>query len=173
MSYQGPIIIREPELRWPIVLLAAIITAAIAMVAAGMQYFALTQPYSNSYSPPRLEESLRTGNPEFEPLREKILVEHLLGVEKMHPFNDLAVELTATVTNNTGGTISGMELRGAIMDSRGALVRDRTVVVIPARQTVLEPDEVMNVRILIENIDPDAERGHLSLEVTALRLVLG
>lgn len=39
MSYQGPILIREPELRWPIVLLAAIITAAIAIVAAGLQYF--------------------------------------------------------------------------------------------------------------------------------------
>lgn len=169
MSYQGPILIREPELRWPIVLLAAIITAAIAAVAAGMQYFALTQPYVHSYSQTRLEESLRAGNPDFELLREKVVVEHLVGVEKMHPLNDLAIELTATVTNNTGNTISGMELRGAIVDSHGSLVRERTVVVIPTRQTVLEPGEAMNVRILIENIDPDSERGHTSLEVTALR----
>ena len=169
MSYQGPILIREPELRWPIVLLAAIITAAIALVAAGMQYFALTQPNINSYSQPRLEESLRAGNPEFEPLREKVLVERLVGVEKMHPFNDLAIELTATVTNNTGSTITGMELRGAIADSHGSQVRERTVVIIPARQTVLEPDEAINVRILLENIDPDSERGHISVEVTALR----
>ena len=169
MSYQGPILIREPELRWPIVALAAIITVAIAMVAAGMHYFALTQPYLDSYSPPRLEESLRAGNEDFEPLREKVLVEHLMGVEKMHPFNALAIELTATVTNNTGSTITGMELRGAIVDSHGSLVRERTVVVIPARQTVLEPDEAMNVRVLIENIDPDSERGHISLEVSALR----
>jgi hypothetical protein len=169
MSYQGPILIREPELRWPIVVLAAIITVAIALVAAGMQYFALTQPYSNSYSQPRLEESLRAGNPDFEPLREKVLVEHLVGVEKSHPFSDLVIELTATVTNNTGRTISGMELQGAIVDSHGSLVRERTVVVIPTRQTALEPDEAMNVRILIENIDPDSDRGHVSLEVTALR----
>lgn len=169
MSYQGPILIREPELRWPIVVLAAIITVAIALVAAGMQYFALTQPYLNSYSQPRLEESLRAGNPDFERLREKVLVEHLVGVEKMHPFSDLVIELTATVTNNTGRTISGMELQGAIVDSHGSLVRARTVVVIPTRQTALEPDEAMNVRILIENIDPDSERGHVSLEVTALR----
>ena len=169
MSYQGPILIREPELRWPIVLLAAIITAAIALVAAGMQYFALTQPYPDSYSQPRLEESLRMGNPDFEPLREKVLVEHLVGVEQMHPFNNLAIELAATVTNNTGSTITGMELRGAIADSHGSLVRERTVLVIPARQTALEPDEAMNVRILIENVDPDSDRGHISLEVTALR----
>lgn len=169
MSYQGPILIREPELRWPIVLLAAIITAAIALVAAGMQYVALTQPYLHSYSQPRLEESLRAGNLDFEPLREKVLVEHLVGVEKMHPFSDLVIELTATVSNNTGRTISGMELQGAIVDSHGSLVRERTVVVIPTRQTALEPDEAMNVRILIENVNPDSERGHVSLEVTALR----
>ena len=169
MSYQGPILIREPELRWPIVLLAAIVTAAIAGVAAGMQYLALTQPYVNSYSQPRLEESLRAGNPDFERLREKVSVEYLIGIEKMHPFSDLAIELTATVTNNTGSPITGMELRGAILDSHGSLVGERTAVVIPARQTVLEPDEAMNVRILIENVDPHFERGHPSLEVTALR----
>ena len=169
MSYQGPVLIREPELRWPLVLLAAIVTAAIALVAAGMQYLALTRPYLHSYSQPQLEESLRAGNPDFETLREKVIVEHLVGVEKIHPFNHLAIELTATVTNNTGSTITGMELRGAIVDSHGSLVRERTVVVIPARQTVLEPDEAMKVRVLIENIDPDSERGHISMEVTALR----
>ena len=169
MSYRGPILIREPELRWPIVLLAAIITMVIALVAAGMHYLALTQPYSVSYSQPQLEGSLRAGNPDFESLRQKVSVERLVGVEKLHPFNDLAIELTATVTNNTGSPISGMELRGAISDSDGSLVRERKVVVIPTRQTVLEPDEAMNVRILIENIKPDSERGHISLEVTALR----
>jgi len=173
MSYQGPILIREPELRWPIVLLAAIITAAIALVAAGMQYLALTQPYSNSYSQPRLEESLRAGNPDFDTLREKILVEHLVGVEKKHPFSDLGIELTATVTNKTARTITGMELRAAIVDSHYSLVRERTVVIITERQTVLEPNETMNVRILIENLDPDSERRHLSLDVTALRFDSG
>jgi len=169
MSYHGPMLIREPELRWPIVLLAAIITAVIALLAVGMQYFALTQPYLDPYSQPRLEESLRADNPDFEPLRENVLVDRLVGVEKVHPFSDLAIELTATVTNNTGRTITGMELRGAIADSHGSQLRERTVVVIPARQTVLEPDEAMNVRVLIENIDRSAERGPLSLEVTALR----
>ena len=30
MSYQGPMLIREPEFRWPIVLLAALLTAVRA-----------------------------------------------------------------------------------------------------------------------------------------------
>jgi hypothetical protein len=47
MSYQGPMLIREPELRWPIVVLAAIVTAAIALLAGVLYYLALTQPYVN------------------------------------------------------------------------------------------------------------------------------
>jgi len=47
MSYRGPILIREPELRWPIVVLAAIVTAAIALLAALLYSVALTQPSVN------------------------------------------------------------------------------------------------------------------------------
>ena len=47
MSYQGPMLIREPELRWPIVVLAAILTAAIALLVWGLYCVALTQPYLN------------------------------------------------------------------------------------------------------------------------------
>ena len=36
IAYRGPTLITEPELRWPIVLLAAAITALLAMLTAGL-----------------------------------------------------------------------------------------------------------------------------------------
>ena len=169
MSYQGPMLIREPELRWPIVILAALITAAIALLAAGMQYVAMTQPYANPHTEPRLERALQPGQPEFEQFREQIVIEQLVGTEKVHPFNNLVVELMATVRNKTGRIISGLEMRGAILDAQNSTVRERTVVVIPARQTVLEPDEAINVRILLESISKDSDRAHIVLEITGIR----
>ena len=169
MSYQGPMLIREPELRWPIVMLAAIVTAAIALLVAGMQYVAMTQPYVNPNVRPRLESALRPGDSEFEQYREQIVIEQLLGTEKTHPFNSLVVEITATVRNRTGRTISGLQMRGAIVDAEKTSVRERTVVIIPARQTALEPDEAINVRILLENLSEELVRAHLVLEVTGLR----
>lgn len=169
MSYQGPMLIREPQLRWPIVILAAITTAAIALLAAGLQYLAMTQPYVNPSTERRLERALQPGQLEFEQFREQIVIEELLGTEKVHPFNNLAVEMTATVRNNTGRTITGLELRGAIVDAQHSILRERTVVVIPARQTVLEPDEAINVRVLLESINKDSDRAHLLLEVTGIR----
>lgn len=168
MSYQGPLLIREPELRWPIVILAAIITALIALVVAGLYYVAMTQPV-NSYSGPRLSSALRPGEPEFEEVREQIEIAQLLGTEQLHPFNSLAVDVTATVRNNTGRTISGLEMRGAIVDAQNSTVRERTVMVIPARQTALEPGEVISVRVLLESISKDSERANMVLEVTGVR----
>ena len=167
MSYRG-LLIREPELRWPIVILAAVITTIIALVAAGLHYVAMTQPV-NLYSGPRLSSALRPGEPEFEQVREQIEIAQLLGTEQVQPFNSLAINLTATVRNNTGRTISGLEMRGGIVDAQNSTVRERTVMVIPARQTALEPGEAIGVRVLLESISKDSERANVLLEVTGVR----
>ena len=168
MSYQSPLLIREPELRWPIVILAAVITTIIVLVAAGLHFVAMTRPVTSN-SEPRLERALRAGELEFEQVREQIEIAQLLGMEQAHPFNSLAVNLTATVRNNTGRTISGLEMRGAIVDAQNSTVRERTVMVIPARQTALEPGESIGVRVLLESIRNDSERADMVLEVTGVR----
>jgi hypothetical protein len=167
MAYQGPQIIKEPELRWPIVILAAIITTIIALAAAGLHYVATTQPV-NSYSGPRLTSALRPGEPEFDDVREQIEIAQLLGTEQVHPFNGLAVDLTATVRNNTGRNIRGLEIRGAIVDAQNSTLRERRVMVIPARQTALEPGEAIGVRVLLEGIGNDSDRANMVLEVTGV-----
>ena len=167
MSYQGPMLIREPELRWPIVMVAALVTTVIAVLAAGIYY--VTQPIVTPNVAPALERALYTGQPDFEQFREQIVIEQVVGKEKVHPLNNLAVEITALVKNNTGRKISGLEMRGAIQDARNSTVRERTVVVIPARQTILEPDEAINVRILLDSIDKDSDRAHAVMEVTGIR----
>ena len=169
IAYRGPMLIAEPELRWPIVLLAAAITTLLAILTAGLYYVAMTGPGVNSYAEPRLEGALQSGQPEFEEFSRHIAIEQLVGTEKVHPFDSLAVAMTATVRNNTGRNISGLELRGAILDRKNSNVRERTVLVIPRQQKVLESGEAINTRILLESIDKDSDRAHLVMEVTAIR----
>ena len=169
IAYRGPTLITEPDLRWPILILAAAITALLAISTAGLYYLAATGSNVTSYTEPRLEGALHAGQPEFEEFRRDIAIEQLVGTEKVHPFNTLAVAMTATVRNNTGRTISGLELRGAILDRNNSRVRERTVVVIPQRQTILESGEAINTRILLDRIDRDSDRARLILEVTAIR----
>lgn len=49
MSYKGPTLIREPELRWPIVVVAGIFTTLIALLVAALYYVVMTQPSLNPY----------------------------------------------------------------------------------------------------------------------------
>ena len=168
MSYNGPMLIKEPELRWPIVLIAALITMAIALLVATMHFVASTPPLVNRSSPPQFEWMLQPGHSEFDQVRQQISIEQLIGNEKVHPFNNLVVELTGVIRNETGQTISGLEMRGAIVDTENSIVRERTVAVIPLQQTALESNEAINVRILLEGIDRDSDRARAVLEVTGI-----
>lgn len=169
MSYQGPILIREPDLRWPLILVAAIITTLLVLVTAGLMHLSLTRPVVMPIVESRLEGALRPEMPEFEQLREKIVVEEPVAMEAPRPPGDLAVEVSATVRNTTRRTLSGLEMRGAVLDAQGSALRERTVIVVPARQTALEPGEAMGVRILLEGVRPEAERAGVLMEVSGVR----
>ena len=161
-------LIREPDLRWPIYLFAAMITAAL--VIAGSILYEMSRPSTYLRIEPRLEGALRPGAAEFEELSGRIVVEQPVAMERLHPMNDMVVELTSTVRNNTGRTIRGLEIRGAVFDAQSAVLRERTVVVVPARQTALEPEEAISVRILLEGLSPEAERAGGLMEITGVHV---
>ena len=168
MSYQGPMLIKEPELRWPIVLLAVLMTGAIALLVVVMHFVISTSSSTHTSSSKQVEWMIQPGQPDFDQFKQHIAVQEVLGNEKVHPFNDLAVELTAVVKNQTGRTINGLEMRGAIVDTANSTLRERTVAVIPVQQTALENDEAINVRILLEGIHRDSDRARTVLEVTGI-----
>jgi hypothetical protein len=149
--------IREPELRWPVILAAGIITIFIVLVTAGAIHLTLAKPAERPVAQPPLEGALRQEMPEFERFRERIIVEQLTAAEASRASNDFAVEMRATVRNATDRTLSGLEMRGGIVDAQMSVLRERTVVVIPARQNALEPGEAIGVRMLLKGDRPEAK----------------
>jgi hypothetical protein len=150
-------------------LVAAIVTTLLVLVTAGAIRWTLTKPAARHVAPPRLEGALRPETPGFERFREKIIVEQLRATEAPRPPGDFSLVMNATVRNATDRALSGLEMRGGIVDAQMSLVRERTVVVIPARQTTLEPGEAINVHILLEDIRPEWKRAGMLMEVTAVR----
>jgi hypothetical protein len=61
-AFRGPVLIAEPELRWPVLVLAAVITALLALLTAGLYYVAMTRSDVSSYAEPRLEGALQPGH---------------------------------------------------------------------------------------------------------------
>jgi hypothetical protein len=169
MAYRGPTLITEPEIRWPVILVAAAITSVIVLVTAGVIHLAATQPVQARVVEQRLEGAIRRGSPGFDELSGRLVVEQLAAAEAPRPLNDRAVEITGTVRNETGRTVTGLELRGVMLDALSTPLRERTVVVVPARQAALEPGEAINVSILLEGVSPEAGRAAHLMEVTGLR----
>ncbi len=169
MSYQGPMLIKEPEIRWPVVMIAAIISALIALMVAGLHYLVMSQPDFGSHSTPLPALMLRTGQAEFEQLRKDIVVSDIAGGERFYPSNNPTVELTAVVTNRTNRVISGLEMRGAILDTKSSIVQERTVTVVPGQQKLLEVDEAVTVRVVLKRMDKQSDPAQRILEVTGIR----
>jgi len=161
-------LIREPDVRWPIYLLAAIITAVIVLVTVGVMRTALTRAVNKHMPEPPPQGLIRPGMPEFEQLREKIVVDQPVAGESTRSPNSFVIEVGATVRNATGRTINGLEIRAGVLDSQHFSVSERTVLIVPARQTALEPDEAIKVRVLLEGIGPAAERLNPLMEVTGI-----
>ena len=161
--------VEEPvRSRW-IYIAAGVGTLILLLLVFGKFYWA-SRPAGNVAEQPRLEGALRAGASEFDEVRPLILVEKPQATIAPRALGDKVVELTTRVRNETGRTINGLELRGAVLDSQGAAIRERTVVVVPAQQAALAPGETMHVRILLEGLDPNSDRADMHVEVTGLSL---
>lgn len=169
MSYQSPMLIREPSLRWPLYLLAAVITTLLVLLMASVLRLAQMQPSVRPLAQPALEGLMRPGTPGFEEAREKIVVEQLKATEGARLLGGVTVEVSGTVRNMTGRRLVALEARAAVLDAERRALAERLVVVVPAKQKVLEPGEAVNVRVLLEGVSPEAERAEVLMEVTGLR----
>jgi hypothetical protein len=148
---------------------AAIITSLLVLVTAGVLHLVLTQHDERTGVETRLEGAIRPEMPGFEQFREKILIDQLAAFEAPRSLNDDTLEISATVRNTTDRSLSGLEMRGAIVDAQRSPMRERTVIVVPAQQTVLEPGEAINVRILLQGVSPETERSTVLMDVIGVR----
>ena len=168
MPHTEPIAVREATPRRRIYLVVGVVTLS-AMVVAGLIFPTLTRAPTSTGETPRLEEALRAGAPEFERYRARLVIDNPAATPSSRTLGDFVVELKTNVRNETGRRLHGLEMRGVVINAQGMPVGERTAVIIPAQQAVLEPGEEINVRMLIEGVSPDAERAGARLEVTALR----
>lgn len=117
----------------------------------------------------RLEGALHSGDPEFDQYRERIVLDTPEATEGPRPIGDVVMELTTTVRNFTGRTITGLELKGTVVDLDGAPVKERIVLVIPGRQPELANNQTVDARIVLDGISKDAVRANIKMEVAGVK----
>lgn len=147
-----------------------IVVAIAAALAVAVVFYFLMRASSGGNVEPTLQGAIRSGSPEFEEFRSKVYLDEPEADEAKRPLGDIVMTLRTTVRNLTGKTIKGLEIKAAVVDRSGNLVKERTVVVIPTtRQPELAPNKTMLVPVTLDGMKDTDVRANIKMEVTGFR----
>jgi len=146
-----------------------IVAAIIAAVAIALVFYLLLRASGGGKAEPGLPGAIRAGTPEFEQYRERIVLDAPEADEAKRALGDIVMSVHTTVRNFTGRTLNGLEIKGAVVDHQGKAIKERTVVVIPARQAELEPNKTIFVQIMLEGMTDNDDRANIRMELTGFK----
>jgi len=147
-----------------------IIVALVAAIIIATFFYFLMRASSSVRVEPTLAGALRAGSPEFDQLKSKISVDDPEATEAKRALGDIVMSLHTNVRNFTGRTLTGLEVKGMVVDHQGQPVNQKTVVVIPTTQPELENNRTVAVRIMLEGMTDQDDRANIKVEVTGFIL---
>lgn len=148
-----------------------IVVAIAAAVVIAIFFYVLMRASSGSGGggEPTLQGAIREGTPQFEENRSKIYLEEPEATEAKRALGDIVMTLTTTVRNLTGKTLSGLEIRAAVVDYEGKPIKQRSVIVVPTRQAELPPNKTMQVNVMLDGMKDEDPRANIRMEVAAFK----
>jgi hypothetical protein len=156
-----------PESRRTLIIVVAVVAA---VVIAGFFYLLMRAGAGGPVAPQTLQGAFRPGSPEFEQNKETIVLDTPEADESKRALGDIVMSLKTTVRNFTGKTLSGIEIRAAVLDYQGKPVRQRTVIVVPNyRQQELANNKTVSVQVTLEGMTDSDARANIKMEVTGFK----
>jgi len=146
-----------------------IVVAVIAAVIIAGLFYVLMRATGGGGGEPRLEAAIRSGTPEFEQYRQRIVLDDPEADEAKRALGDTVMSLHTTARNFTGRTLNGLEISGSVVDHQGKPIKSRTIVIIPGKQAELEPNKTIFVQMMLEGMSDNDDRANIKMEVTGFK----
>lgn len=146
-----------------------IVVAVVAAIGIAALFYLLMRASGGGTVEPALEGAIRAGSPEFEQYASKIVVDRPEAYESKRALGDIVMNLQSIVHNFSGRTLTGLEIKGVVVDHQGKPVNQRAVVVIPTKQPELENNRSMAVRVMLEGMTDKDDRANIQMEVTGFK----
>ncbi|MGH9907953.1 MAG: hypothetical protein ACRD8U_20480 [Pyrinomonadaceae bacterium] len=145
-------------------------SAVIAALVIAVLFYLLMRMGSGVTPEPVLEGAIRAGSPEFEQYVSRIYLDQPEADEAKRPLGDIWMRLFSTARNLTGRTLSGLELKGSVVDHQGKSLKERTVVILPSlQQRELEPNKTMTVQVVLDGMKETDDRADIKMEVVGFK----
>ncbi len=147
-----------------------VVALASVLIIAGVAYL-VTRPRAQ-VAAPRLENAIRPGTPEFEQIRDRLIVDFEPD-ENANVFEralgDTVITMTPTIRNFTGRSIDGLELHASALSLEKQVIKEKTVIPIPQRQATIEPNKTFTFDITLEGFTQGNKPASLKLDLTGVR----
>ena len=147
-----------------------IIVAVIAAIAIAAFFYLLMRTVGTGTQEPTLQGAIRAGAPEFAQHQSRIVLDPPEAEQSQQALGGIVMVLQSIAHNFTGRTLTGLEVKGVVVDHQGKPVKERTVVVLPnAQQADLEQNRAMVVRVRLEGFTNADDRANIKMEVVGFK----
>jgi len=147
-----------------------IVVAVIAAIAIATLFYFLMKASGGGTVEPQLEAAIRQGSPEFAQYQSKIVLDEPEAYESKRALGDIVMNLDSIVHNFSGRTLTGLEIKGIVVDHQGKPVNQHSSVVLPnSRQAELENNRSMVVRVRLEGMTDKDDRANIKMEITGFK----
>ena len=146
-----------------------IVVAVIAAVVIAGLFYGLMRLGGGGGGPAGLQGAIREGSPQFAENKKNIVLDDPEATEAKRALGDITMTLQTTVRNLTGKTLSGLEIRAAVVDYEGKPVKQRAVVVVPTKVPELAPNKTLPVAVTLDGMSDTDARANIKMEVTGFK----
>jgi len=147
-----------------------IVVAVIAAVVIAGVFYLLMRTVGSSTAGSILEGAIRPGSPEFEQSVSKIVLDEPEAYESKQALGGIVMNLQTIAHNFTGRKLTGLEIKGIVVDHQGKPVKQGTAVAIPSsRQAELENNRSMVVVVMLDGMTDKDDRANIKMEVTGFK----
>ena len=158
--------IPQERSRLPLIIAIAVVAAVIISGA----FYLLMKKTMGPTPPPTLPGAIRAGSPDWQKYIKQIALDDPEADESPRALGDIVMTLHTTARNFTGRTITGLEVRAAVLDHQDHPVKEETVVVIPRPgRTELDPNKTAQVSVTIYGFTEADDRAKIKMEVTGFK----
>jgi len=144
------------------------VAVVAAILIAGL-FYGLMRLGGGGGGPTGLQGAIREGSPQFAENKKNIVLDDPEATEAKRALGDITMTLQTTVRNLTGKTLSGLEIRAAVVDYEGKPVKQRAVVVVPTKVPELAPNKTLPVAVTLDGMSDTDARANIKMEVTGFK----
>ena len=151
-----------------LIIAVAIAAAVVIAIIFGFLMWAVSSGPSAGVT---LQGAVRQGNPEFGKYAPNIVLDEPEGFEAKRALGDLTMTLRTTVRNLTGKTVTGLEIKGSVVDYEGKPVKEKTLIFVPSeRAQELLPNKTMQAQMMLDGMKDTDPRAQIKMEVVGFKI---